>query len=81
MSDDVIDRAHKLNAYLNQLSADDMTIALAYSTLLRLPLTHPFRLLEAQETLSRMRSWLALRLGQGDEWVQAAFEERARSME
>lgn len=71
------DQSHKLNALLNRASAEDLAISLAYFTLLRLPVTHPFRLAN-QSTYGACVNYLALALNQDPQWVQEAFEQRVR---
>lgn len=71
--------AHKLFTLMQRMSPDDITVSLAYTTMLRLPATHPYRLAN-QAAMSNAVSFLALRLGQDPEWVQTAFEQRVEEL-
>lgn len=70
---------HKINAIFNGLSQDNMKIAHAYATLLKLPVADPFRLAN-QGMLSAMCDHLALASRETNEVVQDAFQAWANAM-
>ncbi len=65
--------------HIERSSPDDIKIALIYTTILKLPPHHPFRATQ-HRTESAARDYLALIYGREPEWVQEAFEERARTL-